>query len=98
MVLVRRVGGHWMAAGLTSQAHHSDGTARVAVIEPRWAGLRSGPSYLWGENLTKVSVLDVGEHIGWAHPELISQIEDAVRLNAADRASLRSGLDWPAAC
>jgi hypothetical protein len=94
MVLVRRVGGHWMAAGLTSQAHFVDGTPRVAVIQPRWAGLRQGPSYLWGENLTRVSTLDVGDHIGWAHPALVGQIEDNYRLNAADRDALRAGVHW----
>jgi hypothetical protein len=68
MVLVRRVGGHWMSAGLTSQALYDDGTPRVAVVQPGWAGLRPGRSYLWGENLTRISTLDVGTHIGWAHP------------------------------
>lgn len=57
-----------MAVGLTSQARHADGTARVAVIQPRWAGLRAGPSFLWGENLTRVNALDLGDHIGWASP------------------------------
>jgi hypothetical protein len=94
MVLVRRVGCHWMAAGLTSQAHFADGTPRVAVIQPRWAGLRRGESYLWGENLTRVATLDVGDHIGWAHPELVRQIEDNYRLNAADRAALRGSIQW----
>lgn len=98
MVLVRRVGASWMAVGLTSQAHHADGTARVAVIQPRWAGLRTGPSFIWGENLTRVSVLDVGGHIGWAHHQLIIQIQDVVRLNSADRGSLEGGVNWPEAC
>lgn len=98
MVLVRRVGGHWMAAGLTSQSRYSDGTPRVAVIQPRWAGLRAGPSYLWGENLTRVATLDVGDHIGWVHPDLIQQIEEVVRLNALDREALRSAVHWAEAC
>jgi len=93
MVLVRRVGPHWMAAGLTTQATRADGSPRVALVNPRWAGLW-GPGYLWGENLTRVSVLDVGDHIGWVHPELLGQIEETVRLNAEDRASLRSGINW----
>jgi hypothetical protein len=98
MVLVRRVGASWMVAGLTSQPRHADDTPRVAVIQPRWAGLRAGPSFLWGENLTRVAALDVGAHIGWAHSELVSQIEENVRLNAADRTSLRGGIHWPTAC
>jgi hypothetical protein len=97
MVLVRRVGCNWMAAGLTSQARHADGAPRVAVVQPRWAGLRQGPSYLWGENLTRISILDVGTHIGWAHPELARQIEENFRLNAADRSALRGGVHWPEA-
>jgi hypothetical protein len=97
MVLVRRVGAHWMAAGLTSGSRYADGTPRVAVIQPNWAGLRGMHSYLWGENLTKVSTLDVGNHIGWAHPELVRQIEKNCRLNDADRVALRSCLHWAVA-
>ena len=96
MVLVRRVGGNWVAVGLTSQSRYADGTARVPVVEPRWAGLRQGPSYLWGQDLTRIAVLDVGNHIGWAHPGLVMQIEEVVRLNAADRASLHSA-EWSSA-
>jgi hypothetical protein len=88
MVLVRRVGASWMAVGLTSRSHYASGVARVAVIQPRWAGLRGGPSFIWGENLTRVDALDIGDHIGWAHPELLGQIKELVRLNAADRDSL----------
>lgn len=98
MVLVRRVGASWMAVGLTSQSRYADGTARVAVIQPRWAGLRAGPSFLWGENLTRVDAFDVGDRIGWAHRELVGQIEDVVRLNSADRDSLRGGAHWTEAC
>ena len=98
MILVRRVGSSWMAAGLTTRPCHADGTPRIAVIQPRWAGLRAGPSYLWGENLTRVAALDVGDHIGWAHTELVGQVEEAVRMNAADRTSLHGDIHWPAAC
>ena len=97
MVLIRRVGCNWMAAGLTSQPCYNDGTPRIAVIQPRWAGLRAGPSYLWGEDLTRVSVLDLGSHIGWAHSELVCQIEQNYRLNAADRSALRGGVHWQGA-
>ena len=75
-----------MAVGLTSQARHADGTARVAVIQPRWAGLRAGPSFLWGENLTRVNALDLGDHIGWATP--ISSARSRAQL--PDRGNLRS--------
>jgi len=94
MVLVRRQGAHWMAAGLTGQPSHADGTPRVRVAQPRWAGLGAGPSYLWGENLTRMSVLDVGDHIGWVYPGLIAQIETQYRLNEADRIALRDGVNW----
>ena len=92
-VLVRRQGGTWAGIGLTTKSHYHDGNPRRAVPQPRWVGLR-GPGYLWGENLVKVSAIDIGEHIGWVHPELVDLIEEQVRLNAADRAALRSSLHW----
>jgi hypothetical protein len=49
------------------------------------------PGYLWGENLTRVATLDIGDHIGWA------QIEECMRLDAADRAALHSEVHWPEA-
>jgi hypothetical protein len=45
-----------------------------------------------------VNALDVSDHIGWAHRQLIGQIEEAVRLNSADRDSLQGGVHWPEAC
>jgi hypothetical protein len=68
------------------------------VVQPRWAGLRAGPSFHSGENLTRVDALDVCDHIGWAHRELVGQIEDVVRLNSADRDSLRRGVHSTEAC
>lgn len=92
MILVRRIDGHWLVVGLTTQPFYSNGMPRTAVSEPRWAGLRSGPSYFWSENMVTISALDVGGHIGWAHPAMVEQIEEAVRLNATDRASLRQAV------
>jgi hypothetical protein len=96
MVLVRRSGGHWVAVGLTTNPRFMDGQARTPIPNPRWAGL-SGPGYIWGENLTRISVLDIGDHIGWAHPQLIEAIHHHVRLNDADRHALTSGVHWPEA-
>ena len=94
MVLVRRTGANWAAVGLTTNPRFGDGQARAAIPNPRWAGL-SGPGYIWGENLTRISVLDIGDHIGWAHPQLVEAIERHVRLNNADRDAIHANVDWP---
>jgi hypothetical protein len=96
MVLVRRSGSHWAAVGLTTNPKFEDGPTRPAIPNPRWAGL-PGPGYLWGENLTRISVLDIGDHIGWSHPQLVDLIQEHVRLNEADRLALRGSIYWPEA-
>jgi hypothetical protein len=96
MVLVRRTDAHWAAVGLTTNPRFGDGSGRPPVPNPRWAGLR-GAGYLWGENLTRISILDIGDHIGWAHPQLIELIEQHVRLNDADREALHRSINWPEA-
>jgi hypothetical protein len=68
----------------------------------------------WATRFTQISLREISLHptvdaivsgfiqrpdpIGWAHAELVGQIEDAVRMNAADRASLHGGVHWPTAC
>lgn len=96
MVLVRRAGSSWAAVGLTTNPAYADGEARPPIPNPRWIGL-SGPGYIWSENLTRISVLDVGDHIGWAHRQFLEVLEEHVRLNAADRAALRTNLNYPEA-
>ena len=64
-----------------------DGTPRIGVLRPEDSGLR-GAAFLWGEDLTRVSVLDLGQHIGWASEELVMQIKTHMRLNCADRHGL----------
>jgi hypothetical protein len=51
MVLARRSGSHWAAGGLTTSPRSGDGQARLAIPNPRRAGL-PGQGYIWGENLT----------------------------------------------
>jgi hypothetical protein len=94
-ILIRRLGCTWLVVGLTTQERYTDGSPRISLIQPRWAGFRSsGPSYIWSEDPQRMSVLDIGNHIGWAHPAMVDQIVEVVRLNAADRAALRSGVSW----
>lgn len=62
-VLVCRIDGHWCGMGLTTKPRHDHGAARVAVPHPAAVGLR-GASYLWGDRLTSVSVLDIDRVIG----------------------------------
>jgi hypothetical protein len=89
VVLVQREGGHYRTMGLTTQRTYGDGTPRVAIPNPRRVGLR-GPGFLWGDKLTNVSVLDIGDHIGWSDAELAEAIITLARLGNGAAAGLRA--------
>lgn len=72
-VIVDRVDGHYRTMGLTSKGTYKNGAPRVPVPDPATVGLR-GPGYLWGDHLTNVSVLDIGNHIGWVDSRLAEAI------------------------
>ena len=72
-VLLYRRDGHWMTMGLTTNPRFRDGTPRVAIPAPERVGLK-GTGYLWGDRATRVSALDIGDHIGWADAALAERI------------------------
>jgi hypothetical protein len=86
VVVVEREGGHYRTVGLTTRTQYRDGGARVAIPNPRRVGL-SGPGFLWGNKLTNVSSMDLGDHIGWADPELAEAVIELAGLDgeAAER-------------
>jgi len=79
-LLVSRDGGLWATMGLTTNPTYRDGTQRVPIPNPAMVGLR-GPGFLWGDRLTPVAAIDVGDHIGWADTALV---EAVIRLAAVD--------------
>ena len=91
-VLVRRQGGRWLVMGLTTKPAYASGVPRVAVPDPAAVGL-AGPGHLWGDRLTAVSALDVGEHIGWVDHALAEAVAELARLPAADRRALHDAAE-----
>ena len=86
-VLIRRIGGSWLIAGLTTLPRFADGRARLSVPNPSKIGL-SGPGYLWGKPV-RVSALDIERVIGFADDALVEQIVRAGRLLPRDARALR---------
>lgn len=87
-VLVCRIDGHWRGMGLTTNPKYSNGTPRTAVPDPGAAGL-TGPGFLWGNQLTNVSVLDLHRIIGIVEPRLAEAVIRLAALDGADAAALR---------
>lgn len=73
VVILDREAGHYRTMGLTTRSHYQDGGRRVSVPDPTRVGL-SGPGFLWSDKVTNVSVVDIGDHIGWASPELAEAV------------------------
>lgn len=88
VVLVERVDGHWRTMGLTTNSTYRDGTPRRPIPSVNAVGL-SGPGFLWGEQLTNVSSLDIGDHIGWADEALVEAIIAAAELSGEVAEALR---------
>lgn len=78
MILVRREGSHWWAMGLTRKASYRDGRSRTPIPDPAPLGL-TGHGFLWGR-LTRISVLDVDAHVGWATDEVWELIERQIQV------------------
>ena len=89
-VLIRRIGGSWLIAGLTSLPRYADGRARYPVPNPGLVGLRR-PGYLWGKPV-RVCALDIERVIGFADSELVEQIVRAGRLLPRDARALRRAI------
>lgn len=96
VVLVQRDGGQWMVMGLTTKATYADGSPRTPVPHPTAVGL-NGPGYLWGEHLTRISVLDLRRHLGWVDAALAATLILQARLHPDRAAALVRSLDRPAA-
>jgi hypothetical protein len=81
-----------LVAGLTTQPYfNTTGGFRVPIPNPKACGL-SRPGYLWGGKPVRVSRLDVRRHLGWADPEMVQAIAEAMRLSPRVTAQL-----WKAA-
>lgn len=87
-VLIRRVNGHWVTMGLTTNPRYRDGTPRVQIPNPGAVGLR-GPGWLWGSRLANVSALDVDRTIGHVDKALAEAVIDLARLAETDANILR---------
>lgn len=59
--------------GLTTNPCFRGGSPRPTIPNPSRIGL-SKPGYLWGDRLTRVSAIDIGDHIGYADPALVELI------------------------
>src|SRR5438552_4164044 len=70
VVLLEASGSLWQTMGLTTNSHYANGSARVAIPNPGRVGLRR-PGWLWGCNTTRITSLDITDHIGWADEALI---------------------------
>jgi hypothetical protein len=79
MILVRREGGQWMAMGLTTKRTYRLGRPRTPIPDPAALGL-TAQVFLWGHRLTRICVLDVRAHIGWATEEVQELIERQIAL------------------
>ena len=74
MILDHRAGSQWMAMGLTTNPAYRNGQPRTPIPNPAALGL-TGPGYLWGPRLTRISGLDLYYHLGWATEEVLALIE-----------------------
>src|SRR5690348_2565799 len=79
-ILVEDVDGQWNTLGLTTNPQYLSGQPRVAVSNWRQVGLKC-PGYIWGNRLTRVSYLDLGDHIGWVDESLVTEIESLLDLH-----------------
>lgn len=70
-ILLERDGAGWIIMGLTTRSHFANGTPRTPVPNPASCGLGTRDSYLWGRP-TWVSLLDIGDHIGYADDGLLA--------------------------
>lgn len=73
VLLVSRVGGHWLGMGLTTKPAYRNGKPRMAVPNPRSMGLHK-PGFLWGRRLTRISAIDVHDVIGTCNPDLAEAV------------------------
>ena len=73
-ILVAPSRDRWLVIGTTTNATFIDGAPRTRIPAEHWEavhralGRRAG--FLWGNRVQFVPITDVGDHIGFASPEL----------------------------
>ncbi len=82
-VFVSRSGGSAWLLPLTSQRYYSNGELRIPIADPVGLGLLL-QGYLWSPSLTKASVIDVFDHVGYVHRAATEQIAYLGLLNQKD--------------
>jgi hypothetical protein len=87
VILLRKVESHWLTMGLTTNRRYRDGSLRIPIPNPAAVGL-SGPGYLWGDRLARISTIDLGDHIGWVDRALAKAIIRLTALPEEDAAAL----------
>lgn len=88
-VLVRELEDRWLVIGTTSVPRYRDGARRTRIPDHLWSQAYPalhGPGYLWGTKVQYVPHADLGDHIGWAPPELRAlAVGPIVNLRQCDR-------------
>ncbi len=93
-ILVAPSGSRWLVIGTTTRSTFADGSPRTRIPAEEWEaahpalGGRAG--YLWGDKVQFVPTADIGDHIGFAAPELRRlSVEPIVNIDAATLAAFR---------
>jgi hypothetical protein len=73
VVLVEGDSRTWRVMGLTTNDSYASGSPRVSIPDWYSVGL-SGPGYLWGGKLTRITTESVHGFIGWSDEPLIEAI------------------------
>ena len=73
VILIESSGSQWQTMGLTTNSRYRDGSPRVPIPNYRAVGL-SGPGWLWGDRLCRISAIDVDDHIGWVDEHLALEV------------------------
>lgn len=87
-IVVERQQGQVWIVGLTTETHFRNGLPRVPVPTLPHLGL-TRRSHLWGDALTRVSALDIEDHIGWVTPHLAELACEHVKMTVQQAESLR---------
>ncbi len=106
-ILIRPQDDGWVVIGTTSRPLFASGASRSRIPADLWEeAYQSMPhraGYLWGSRAPWVPVEDIGDHIGWAPPQLrafaVRGLENVcqkdrntfLRLRADERVELASG-------
>lgn len=89
-ILIRPSNDGWLVIGTTSHRIFANGEARqripVELWEAMFPSLPRRAGYFWGTKATWVVTSDVGDHIGWAPPELRAlAVRDLANVTRSER-------------